>query len=637
MTEFHFLRPEFLLLLPLVLLITAFINQSTTASSWANHIAASKLKLLIQSDSGHHLGRSLIFGIAGILAAIALAGPTWEQRPVPTAENAAALVILLDLSPSMNAADIQPDRITRARLKITDLLRQRDDGQTALIAYSGSAHRVSPLTDDTNTIEALLPALSPEVMPESGSNVEAGFELALELLDSAGFEHNGHILLVTDGVAPDAQKNIRDMLPLGIKISILGVGTLEGAPIPVSAGNFYRDGRGDIVLARLNRNELQILAGLSSGRYIELQPDDSDLNYLLDHIDDPEADAGAVTDTEYDQWHDTGYYLVLFLIPLALLAFRRNLVFALPLIMVLTLPSQQAEAGIWQDLWLTPDQQAQRSLEAGDAASAAEQFESPDWQAYAAYQAEDYQSSVTSLEQSEEASLYNLGTSLAKAGLLEESLAALNQFIESNPDHENAVFNRDIVEQLLQQQQEQEQQENQEGGESQDQQGGENQEQEGGDSQDQENQQGQEGEEQQQGSEGDQNQEGENSEEGQNQESDQSAEDSEQNGDENSDQNSEQNSDGSPEDGSEQDSEENQQGNQGDETDETTEEEAAIAASLEDTPEEMSPASEQFLRGIPDDPSGLLRRKFEYETQLNQQQRRFAPPQVPGQSEEERY
>jgi Ca-activated chloride channel family protein len=603
MSEFHFLRPEFLLFIPLVILIAVFISQSTTSNSWAPHIAANKLKLLISRSSISHWKHSLIFALAGLIASLALAGPTWEQRAVPTTENAAALVVLLDLSPSMLAADIQPDRITRARLKITDLLRQREDGQTALIAYSGSAHRVSPLTDDSNTVEALIPALSPEVMPQTGSNIEAAIELALELLTSAGFQNNGHFLVVTDGITANAQKNISDMLPVGIHLSILGVGSVEGAPIPLNAGNFYRDSRGDIVLARLNRNELQILAGRNSGRYIELQADDSDISYLLDHIDNPQADPDALIETSYDSWHDAGYLLIILLIPLALMAFRRDLIFALPFLIIVSLPSNRAEAGIWQDLWQTSDQQALEALEQGDVETAAAQFESADWKAFSSYQAEDYEGSAELLAQIEDSSLYDLGTNLAKVGLLEESLAALTAFVEENPDHENGLFNRDIVAQLLQQQQEQ-----------------------------QESQDGEEGEE---GQEGEQSQE-------QQAESDQEEIDAEptdqqQSDSQESDQPSDEQEQQSAEETDSEESEESEQQSAEEESEEQSESEAlAELAALEETPEELSPSSEQWLRAIPDDPSGLLRRKFEYESQLYQQQRRFLPPS-PGQSEEERY
>ena len=619
MNQFHFLRPEFLLLIPAVFLLAVLISRAGNSSSWSQYISSSKLKLLVRGESSRHWKNPLLFSLAGLIASLALSGPSWEIRPVPTTENASALVILLDLSPSMLAQDIQPDRLVRARLKITDLLRLREDGQTALVAYSGSAHRVSPLTDDSNTIEALLPALHPAVMPQTGSNIEAAIELGLELLESSGYQNTGHFLVVTDGIDPDAQKAIYDSLPGGVQLSILGVGTTDGAPIPLGGGNFYRDSRGDIVLARLNRNELQILAGRSGGRYIELQPDDSDLNYLLDHIDSPSADLDIEIETTYDSWHDAGYWLIILLIPLALMTFRRDVLFSLPLILVFGLPSPKAEAGIWQDLWSTRDQQALKALQQDDPASATELFEAIDWQAYSAYQAEEFEAAAEQLLQSETTSLYNLGTAQARAGQLEEALQDLNQFVEINPDHENAIFNRDLVAQLLQQQEQQEQ-------EQQDQQGSEGSEGESGDQQAESQESGEPGE-------GEESEGSENSEGSQDAEGSEQAEGSQEEQSDQGQESEQQSASNSEEDESE--GEDQQQAGAEEADQEGSEEAEAMAAMSEVSPEDLSDASEQWLRGIPDDPSGLLRRKFEYESQLYQQQRRFLPPTSPN--EEPRY
>lgn len=613
MSDFHFLRPDFLLLIPLILLIALMIPRLGTSSSWSRYIAASKLKLLIRNNSARGGKNPLLFSLAGVICCLALAGPSWEMRPVPTSENISPLVILFDLSPSMLAQDIQPDRLVRARLKIADLLRLRKDGQTALVAYSGSAHRVSPLTDDSSTIEALLSALHPGVMPQTGSNIEAAVELGLELLTSSGYADYGHLLVVTDGIEPEAQKALNNMLPAGVKLSILGVGSVEGAPIPLGGGNFFRDSRGDIVLARLNRNELQVLAGRSGGRYIELQADDSDLNYLLAHIEEPRAAEDAEIASSFDTWHDAGYWLIILLIPLALLAFRRDFLFCLPLVMVLSWPAPKAEAGIWQDLWLTKDQQALKALQEGQASEAAELFESGEWKGYAAYQAEDFETALHQLQELEDTSLYNLGTSQARAGQLEEALENLNRFVEQNPQHENARINRDLVEQLLEQQQEQEQQQ-----QDQQQNGGQDQQ-----SQDSEQNSREDGEEpqQQDSAAGDQQQDQEQSGESEPSEADQ--------------QESEQDAGQSADEESQQESEQQAQMPQGSEEETEQQAQSETAQMSEVQPEDLSDASEQWLRAIPDDPSGLLRRKFEYESQLYQQQQRFLPPT--SANEEQRY
>ena len=313
------------------------------------------------------------------------------------------------------------------------------------------------------------------------------------------------------------------------------------------------------------------------------------------------------------------------------MAFRRDVLFALPFLVIFSLPSPQVEAGIWEDLWLTPNQQAQRLLEQGDAAAAAELFESPDWKAYAEYEAENFEASLNALSESEDPSLYNLGTSLAMNGQLEESLETFNEFLETNPDHEDAIYNRDIV-QLLLDQQEQEQQQGQ---------NSENQQSENSDQQQAQNgqqgqQEGQEGQQSQQNQEGQQNSEQQQANQGQDEQSQSSEQQagSEQELGETEQASASETSDEEDENGNESASQEVELA-EGEESNEEAEGEAAIA--LVDTPEEMSPASEQFLRAIPDDPSGLLRQKFEYESQLYQQQRRFAPPSVPGQASEERY
>ena len=604
-----------LMLIPLVLLAAYYLGRSGSAGQWSRFIESQRLQLL--SGSRVKLRRwPVTFALAAILAVLALAAPTWEKLPVPTRDDKAPLVVLFDLSPSMLAQDLAPDRLTRARLKVTDLLRQRSEGQTALIAYAGSPHRVSPLTDDTRTIENLLPALHPAVMPQGGSNVEGAVELALEMLASAGFESRGQLLLVTDGVSADAQKAIRDLLPVGVRLSILGVGTPPGAPVPTGSGGFLRDSRSEIIVARLNRNELQMLAGAAGGRYIELQADDADIHYLLEPLELQQVASEEVSETTYDDWHDAGYWLVILMLPLALLAARRGVLFALlPLALLSTLPAQRAEAGLWDDLWLTADQQGKQALADGDAARAAELFEDPEWRGYAAWQAGDYRAAADSFSEAEQASLYNQGTTLAGSGDLEGALAKLNSFIQANPDHENARFNRDLIEQLLQQQ-EQEQQSGESGDSDQDQSAGESQSEDGSSGDE-----GQSGQQQSAGGDSQEN-DGESS-----SQPDANTEGTEQSGENSAD------AGGAEENGEETSAEQQQEAmtaaaNEGDEP--SGEQTMGLADG-----DNLSAASEQWLRAIPDDPAGLLRRKFEYEQQLYRQQQRFLPPNRT--STEERY
>ena len=195
--QFHFLRPAWLLaLLPLLVLLWHGFKNRSHGRSWQTVVDAKLLPHLL-GDKREEGVRTLwlILGIAAGLAIFALAGPVWEKLPQPIFRQQSALVIALDLSRSMDAGDIRPSRLTRARLKIADILDLRDEGQTALVTYAADAFVVTPLTEDAETINALLPALTTEIMPTQGSNAASALGQSFELFDNAGVTR-GDILLL---------------------------------------------------------------------------------------------------------------------------------------------------------------------------------------------------------------------------------------------------------------------------------------------------------------------------------------------------------------------------------------------------------------------------------------------------------
>jgi len=162
-----------------------------------------------------------------------------------------------------------------------------------------------------------------------------------------------------------------------------------------------------------------------------------------------------------DRWREEGPWLLLLLLPLAALAFRRGWVVVV-LFFILPLPDD-AQAGVWSDLWLTRDQQAERKLEEGAVEDAIELFENPDWRAVAQYRAQDYAASAAQFaEQGDSRSLYNLGNALARQGELESAIDAYEQALEIDPEDADAAYNRDLLKSMLEQQQQQAEQENDE-------------------------------------------------------------------------------------------------------------------------------------------------------------------------------
>lgn len=454
--QFHFLRPWWWLgLIPLVALYWLLRRERNAGGEWAKVIAPELLPFLVTRGQGAGVNLKPWVLAAGLLAITALAGPAWSKKAASVHRQEQPLIILFDLSPSMLASDIKPDRLTRARLKTIDLLNAYREGTAALIAYSGDAHVVTPLTDDTNTIITQLPVLHPAIMPSAGSNGEAAIAKAFELAANAGHKE-GDLLLITDGVTPDARENMHALLRdhPGFRLSILGVGTDEGAPIPLNEQGFARDGQGSIVIARLGSGELRSLAEHAGGVYQGLTGTDADIQALLGPISSRFGGEARELERDVDIWEDQGVWITLLLLPLGALLFRRELFLCLLILPVVHSPETQAS--FWSDLWWTRDQQGARALEEGRAEEARVLFEDSQWKGIAAHRAGDHRAAAQAFAESSSAdSHYNRGNALAQAGKLDEAIAAYDEALKRQPDMEDAIFNRSLVEAMKKQQQQQ--------------------------------------------------------------------------------------------------------------------------------------------------------------------------------------
>jgi len=453
--DFHFIRPYwFLALLPVAIFIIVLFRNKLARGNWSEVCDEALLPFILQ-DSDQHAKRrwsSIAMTIASLLAIIALAGPTWERLPTPAFRNDAALVIALDLSRSMNATDIKPSRLIRARYKVADILKQRKDGLTALMVYAGDAFTVTPLTGDAATISNQLNALNTDIMPSQGSNTLAALMLAVELLHQGG-QQQGSILLIADAINADSVAQAKDILG-NYKLSILGIGTAEGAPIKLADGGFLKDSQGNIVVPRLVTSQLTSLAQTGGGIYQTITSDDNDIKTLIANSNTATTQQ-ATEDSKHlvEQWIEQGPWLLLILLPLAALYFRKGLL-VIPLVVLMNYP-QDSYAVEWQDLWQTPDQQAQQAFNQQQYEQAAAQFQSPEWQAAAQYKAEKYQQAAETLQPLEQHSAdayYNQATALAKADQLEQALENYQKALQLNPQHEDALYNKKLVEQALQQQ-----------------------------------------------------------------------------------------------------------------------------------------------------------------------------------------
>jgi Ca-activated chloride channel family protein len=564
MNEFdaiHFIRPLWLLLLPLVFLLPwAWKRSRRPSGDWARVCDPHLLRWLsVKQVSEQARGIGAWLGAATLLVAIlALAGPSWQKLPHSSFSARDARVIVFDLSRSMLAKDLRPNRLTRARFQLADLLASTEEGQVGLVGYGGDAYVVSPLTSDMNTIANLLPALSPDIIPVAGSRADLALEVAAALLERSGMSR-GEVILVTDSVTSRDAARARGLRDKGILTSVLAVGTPEGAPIP-SGGGFVTDRAGNVVIARMNRGELRALAEAGGGKYTELGASSNVSELWL------EQDGSEFTrrdDALGERWKDAGPWLVLLLLPLALAGFRRGLFFVIPVLLAngLFIP-QPAHAGWWEDVWLRKDQQAYAALAENDPARAAVLAKNPDLSGEAWFRSGEFSNArnAWSVKDSADAH-YNRGNALAHLGEYDAAIQAYDSALALEPDMQDALHNRALVEQMKEQQEQRG-----ESGES-------------GESEPSPEEQG-----------GDQSQESEGSDQ---QDGEQDAGQEEQDA-------------GQEEQQSEADSGEPDSGLQMDYAEAWSEEDAQ--------------AMEQWLNRIPDDPGGLLRRKFR-----NEHQRRGAP------------
>jgi len=297
----HFLRPQALfLLVPAVGLVWAIARRRDAWRKWQDLLAPHLLQaLLVYTQRRRESRPLLLLAFALLLGIVALAGPAWRQQPVPFAQDTAALVIVLKVTPSMLAQDVQPSRLERARQKIQELLEQRPGARAALVAYAGSAHLVMPLTRDISLIDTFAAALHPDIMPREGDDPAAALALAARQLDEA--HEKGSVLWVGDGLAgAEAERIVLQDTQAVISLVMLGT--------------VWPDGDGP------ERRELEHAASVLGARLVFVAPDARDVDSMAAGV--AANFAAAMESDGGTRWQDEGYWLMFPLVLLALLWFR---------------------------------------------------------------------------------------------------------------------------------------------------------------------------------------------------------------------------------------------------------------------------------------------------------------------------
>lgn len=449
--DFHFLRPEWLWGVAAAgALFWILSRREDLRARWGSIIAPHLLDSLIVGRREFRRLRPVHL-TAGLMAlgSIAAAGPTWERERPPFVQDKAPLAIAVDLSSTMNAIDISPTRLERAKLKVRDLLKLRQGARTALFAYAGSAHLVLPLTDDANLIETYLDSLDTGLMPVPGKDTAK----ALNVVDAALADDAtpGTILFMTDGVEPRAFDALKNH-PGKNEIMVLAIGTAAGGPVRAGKDEFLTDATGRRMVAKLDVESLRRLKSEAGVQVATITADDSDVQWIVrraqTHLQQKEADSET-------RWNDVGWWLTIPIVLFSALWFRRGwtIRWASVLLLWLALEAQHgAGAAEWRfaDIWLTPDQQGRFAYDKGDYATAAARFVDPMWRGTALYRAGRYDDAIDAFARIDSAeSYFDQGNALAKLGKLAEAAAAYREALKRKPDFAAAKANLDLVQKLI--------------------------------------------------------------------------------------------------------------------------------------------------------------------------------------------
>ena len=464
----HFLRPEWAVAVIVFALVPVMVRFARSgAGAWRKVCDAPLLNaLLVKSKARSLFPQLFLLSVCWALAIFALCGPALEKLPQPTFKKGADVVYLLDISPLMGARDLKPSRMERAVFKLYDLLKRDAGSQSALILYAQTPFIAVPLTPDVKMIENVLPTVQAGLMGGTVPNLAAALDEAGDLLRQAKAVNGRAVVLGAFGDAK-AVKAAEALKKEGYAVSILGVGTQDGAPVQLADGNFATV-NGQAVLSTLPEKELRRIAHAGGGVYRTISLDESDIDALTTAETDGASDLsdGKI---KADAWKDLGVYVTALILPFMAFGFRRGW---LGVLMLSLLPAN-AFAG-WSDFWQREDYKAAVRMTQGQKPESADVFSDDAWKGAAQYKLGDYQASADSFAQSggtEE--LYNYGNALAHAGKIQDAIKAYDTVLKQNPNHADAAFNKKYLEQQQQQNQQQNKQ-RQQGAQNNQQQNGQN-------------------------------------------------------------------------------------------------------------------------------------------------------------------
>jgi Ca-activated chloride channel family protein len=327
--QFHFSQPFWLWFILIIPLVWLFMPRSrkTPDARFAQYADSHLLPHVLIRQTPDLRGRRTYlkrWSLLWLIGCLAMAGPRWDFTDIKVFQPGSDLVVLMDLSRSMESTDVKPSRLARARQELDDLFNLNTSVRVGLVAFATVAHVVAPVTEDMQTLRHLLPSLSPNLIQLQGSRLSGALERARVLLAGQPAGNHQGILLVSDGdfIEPGLEQTVRELHEDGIYLYVLGIGTPQGGSIPGSNGGWLQDARGRRVVSRLEEGQLQLLAQAGGGMYQQADYRDSDSKALLAHIQNNAPP--RLKENPIRVWHERYYILMSVMLALLLSLFRQS-------------------------------------------------------------------------------------------------------------------------------------------------------------------------------------------------------------------------------------------------------------------------------------------------------------------------
>ncbi len=453
-SHFHFAHPLWLWMLLVIPLIAGlfflYYQRQKSAHQLEKFIDKHLLPYLLiggeakKKKVGIHL---LLWSLVWSCLVIAIAGPRFDFRESPTFTRDQNLVILLDLSESMNAKDISPSRLGRAKQKIEDLLNMSKGVKIGLIAFAADPHMIVPMTEDKETIRHLLPSLDTDLIYVQGSKLTPALQMAEKMLENeAG--NNDAIVVISDGGFddPSAIQRAKSLGEKGIILYTIGVGTLEGAPLKIKKNEIP-------IVSKLEKEKFSEISSIGQGRYFDAGHGEQ-IALIFEDLE-KKSELQEKTHKKQRFWQEHFYLFLLPAIPFFLFWYRRGYIFSLLLFLLPT----SAEASL-PSYFYNREQKANQAYEREDYEAASDAFQDPYRKGVAYYRMGDYKAAEEMFRQSKRkevasSAAYNLGNALAKQNKLQEAIKAYEDVLEKWPDHMEAEDNCQLIKSILKDQKQQ--------------------------------------------------------------------------------------------------------------------------------------------------------------------------------------